>query len=72
MSRKSRGRTTGPKRNHVKTQADLTDWLNRAFSRGGRGRSHTAQKDRKYQHFGGYVTGHRGRHAADRPWRGFF
>lgn len=47
MSKKSRGRTTGPKYRAIKTTADLTDWLNRAFSRGGRGTSHTAQKARK-------------------------
>lgn len=52
MSKRSRGRTTGPRYKAVKSYADLTEWLNRAVSRGGRGTSHTAQKRRKVNFYG--------------------
>lgn len=60
MSSKSRGRTTGPKYRDIKTPSDLTDWLNRAVSRGGRGTSHRGQKRRKVDFYGVFGPRRRG------------
>ena len=59
MSSKTRKRTTGPKYRDIKTTRDLTDWLNRAVARGGRGTTRIAQKRHKADFFG--IFGHQGR-----------